>query len=84
MSHECKCGTIELPWEDSNCPFHGTEAQRKEKDEARNRSDVEERLIALEGQVETLATTIDMLISWNQALKSQIVTLELHTRVAKP
>ena len=75
MWHECKCGTVELPWEDSNCPFHGTEAQRKEKDEERNRSNTEQRLIALEEQVEILNNQVAALIDHQRMLNKLAIAL---------
>lgn len=83
MSYECRCNTIELPWEDSNCPFHGTEAQRKEKDEEQNRSNTVQRFVELEEQLETLNRKVAALIEQNERL-NKLTAEFIANRVAKP
>lgn len=52
----CECNTVGGPWVtvDPECPIHGYEAQRLEREREKERMSTDERIAELERQVEAL------------------------------
>ena len=60
----CECHQIGGPWiaEDPECPEHGWRAQARAKEAAEERDEVDERITALEQQVEEQSIMIQQLL----------------------